>query len=271
MGERCGTCDSTLVKFGGYGKQCGVCGHPWMPRIDPKPPAATESDTSGGGEKKCELGCILEAPHTGTSCRGSFDPHNVGVLGAKAKADAKAATEERGEPESEHTSWCRSNELDLCSGCSVKKGWDRTGVTGEPTTCRDGVPHEWPPRPCNCGPNDKRKGDRRFTHPPAPSDGLRENVVRCKAVSRETGRQCVRFAGSGAGICEVHRRGDATGLIDADHSREQLDDGLREALEEIKALEPILSLPHDQQSVVRLLNKVWKIARTALDKGKTDD
>ncbi|KKN88068.1 hypothetical protein LCGC14_0251400 [marine sediment metagenome] len=176
-----------------------------------------------------------------------------------------------GERESEHTSWCRSNELDLCSGCSVKKGWDRNGVTGEPTTCRDGVPHEWPPRPCNCGPNDKRKGDRRFTHPPAPSDGLRENVVRCKAVSRETGRQCVRFAGSGAGICEVHRRGDATGLIDADHSREQLDDGLREALEEIKALEPILSLPHDQQSVVRLLNKVWKIARTALDKGKTDN
>ena len=46
---------------------------------------------------KCELGCILEAPHTGASCRGSFDPHNVGVLGAQANTKAKAATEERGE------------------------------------------------------------------------------------------------------------------------------------------------------------------------------
>lgn len=60
-----------------------------------------------------------------------------------------------------HTIWCLSNELALCTGCSVKKGWDRNGVTGGPTTCRDGKPHEWLPKPCNCGPNDRRRGDRR--------------------------------------------------------------------------------------------------------------
>ncbi|KKN88067.1 hypothetical protein LCGC14_0251390 [marine sediment metagenome] len=136
MGERCGTCDSTLVKFGGYGKQCGVCGHRWMPRIDPKPPAATESDTSGGGEKKCELGCILEAPHTGTSCRGSFDPHNVGVLRAKAKADAKAATEERGEPEKPI-----QLETDVVKRIvhfrSLKKDWDSYGAEPIPDAVAD--------------------------------------------------------------------------------------------------------------------------------------
>lgn len=64
--------------------------------------------------------------------------------------------------EAKHTTWCRSNELDLCTGCSVKKGWDRNGVTGEPTSCHDEVPHEWLPKPCNCGPNDRRRGDRRI-------------------------------------------------------------------------------------------------------------
>ena len=63
--------------------------------------------------------------------------------------------------EAEHTSWCRSSGLGLCTGCSVKKGWDRDGVTGEPTTCQGGAPHEWLPLPCNCGPNDRRRGDRR--------------------------------------------------------------------------------------------------------------
>jgi len=78
-----------------------------------------------------------------------------------ANSIATPEGDEGGAREPEHTNWCRSNELDLCSGCSVKKGWDRNGVTGEPTTCRDGVPHEWLPLPCNCGPNDRRKWERR--------------------------------------------------------------------------------------------------------------
>ena len=64
--------------------------------------------------------------------------------------------------EVEHTSWCRSNELDLCSACSVKKGWDHSPATGEATTCQGGKPHEWLPLPCSCGPNDRRRGDRRL-------------------------------------------------------------------------------------------------------------
>ncbi len=74
---------------------------------------------------------------------------------------------------SQHTSWCHSNELELCSGCSVLKGHDRSPATGEPTTCRNGEPHEWLPKPCNCGPNDKRRGDRRMATPEAspPAEG----------------------------------------------------------------------------------------------------
>ncbi len=46
---------------------------------------------------------------------------------------------------------------------------------------------------------------------------------------------------------------------------------LREALEEIKALEPILSLPHDRQVWVRILNKMWEIAHNALNKEKKNE
>ena len=61
----------------------------------------------------------------------------------------------------EHEPWCNSHNLALCTGCSVLEGWDRNWVTSEPTTCTDGKPHEWLPKPCNCGPNDERRGDRR--------------------------------------------------------------------------------------------------------------
>ena len=50
-------------------------------------------------------------------------------------------------------------------------------MTGEPTTCRDGAPHEWLPLPCNCGPNDRRRGDRRQaggSTPTADTEGEEE-------------------------------------------------------------------------------------------------
>lgn len=61
----------------------------------------------------------------------------------------------------QHKPWCESHSLALCSGCSVLKGWDVHGITGEPTTCNEGKPHEFLPKPCTCGPNDRRKEDRR--------------------------------------------------------------------------------------------------------------
>jgi len=62
----------------------------------------------------------------------------------------------------EHEQWCHANELDLCSGCSVKWGWHYNGVTGEETTCQEGKPHHWPPRPCICGNNERRRRNRRY-------------------------------------------------------------------------------------------------------------
>ena len=66
-----------------------------------------------------------------------------------------------GERMRRHEPWCNSHKLALCSGCSVKKGWDRNGLTGERTKCRHGSPHEWLFEPCTCGLNDQRRGDRR--------------------------------------------------------------------------------------------------------------
>ena len=68
---------------------------------------------------------------------------------------------EQGEPMRRHEPWCNSHKLALCSGCSVKKGWDRNGLTGEPTKCCHGSPHEWLFKPCTCGPNDQRRCNRR--------------------------------------------------------------------------------------------------------------
>lgn len=74
----------------------------------------------------------------------------------------------RGVERADHEPWCDANHLKLCEGCAVKKGWHYNSVTGEPTTCRQGNPHVWNPKPCNCGPNDRRKVDRRASEEASP-------------------------------------------------------------------------------------------------------
>ena len=96
------------------------------------------------------------------------------------------------EREAEHHSWCHSHQLDLCAGCGVLYGWHRNGVTGEPTTCRNGARHQWPTKPCNCGPNDKRRAERRRTPEPTvlPSVAIGGNAAGTDEpmlVGRETG------------------------------------------------------------------------------------
>jgi hypothetical protein len=54
--------------------------------------------------------------------------------------------------------------------------------------------------------------------PESTRSGHPAAVVRCAAISRETGRQCVRVANAKRGVCEAHATEPAAvGLIDHDH------------------------------------------------------
>ena len=56
------------------------------------------------------------------------------------------------------------------------KGWDRDGVTGSQTTCRDGKAHEFLPRPCSCGPNEEST-DAEWTGSEAHLEAIFDSVA----------------------------------------------------------------------------------------------
>ena len=111
----------------------------------------------GGVRERLERITMAHENIRGDECR-SIALESVYDLASEALVLLESV---EGERMRRHEPWCNSHKLALCSGCSVKKGWDRNGLTGEPTKCCHGSPHEWLFKPCTCGPNDQRRCNRR--------------------------------------------------------------------------------------------------------------
>lgn len=174
--------------------------------------------------------------------------HDAWVRRAR-KAEAEIERLRSVDRETEHEPWCHARELDLCTGCGVKKGWETS------PTCSDGAPHVWPRRACICGPNDRRKAERRAAATQEPEALSERDDYRCCPKDGDAYVLCVsrgdeHFIEWGQGEHAPANEANASVPEDEDE---------REAVAALDAIEDALSLAstalvHDPLEV---LDRAW--------------